>query len=239
MALAREASREEESSHHDVPPEDEEYLQAMVEQAVSLEESSSHEREPPEYDDEHVPALVVVPIVEAPGNEEQGVALEDNSIHEPEDHGNVQALEVAPVVVAPVNAEQAALEDNSIHEPEDNGNVQALEVAPVVVAPGNAAINRNEPEAVEAVYIAPMGRSTNKRKKNQKYPNGTRITMHFNDDDDDGYPYYLGFEGEHKDGIIVGYDNFNSCDCDMGICQQWTYMVRFDDHHTNNKSKAL
>jgi hypothetical protein len=118
--------------------------------------------------------------------------------------------------------------------PNNGGDEQiiAIEVEPAaaVAALGNeeAAIG----QGVEAVYVTPLGRGSKINGKKQKYRNGTSITMHFDDDSDH---YWL--EGEHKDGVIVGYDCFNSCDRDMGICQQWNYMVRFpmrDGSNSNN-----
>ena len=162
------------------------------------------------------------------------VAREGEGGNEQEEVAEVGATANAAVgIAAPTRNEAGEVAAAVTSLPNNRGDEQivvAMEVEPAaaVAAPGNeeAAIG----EGVEAVYISPLGRGSKINGKKQKYRNGTSITMQFEDDWSDG---------EHKDGVIVGYDCFNSCDCDMGICQQWNYMVRFpmgdgSDNNDNN-----
>jgi hypothetical protein len=101
-------------------------------------------------------------------------------------------------------------------EGEDDEQITAMDIIPSAVL---VAASGKE----ELKIGGGRGRLNNGGKK-QKYRNGTSITMHFDNNDD----YWESEYGEHKDGIIVGYD-----------CQ-WNYTVRFpmkdvyDDDNNNN-----
>ncbi|OEU08540.1 hypothetical protein FRACYDRAFT_249431 [Fragilariopsis cylindrus CCMP1102] len=114
-------------------------------------------------------------------------------------------------------------------------DVTSSTVAAAITVSGNEEMKigvGGEDAVVEAVqYIAApvccrgRGRQQHSNGKKQKYRNGTSITMHFDNNDN----YWESEYGEHKDGIIVGYD-----------CQQWNYIVRFpiitNDNNNNNSN---
>ena len=125
---------------------------------------------------------------------------------------------------------------------EDEERIMVMDVTPSTTVAAAITVSGNEEmkigvggedAVVEVVqYIAPVlccrgrGRQHSNGKK-QKYRNGTSITMHFDNNDN----YWESEYGEHKDGIIVGYD-----------CHQWNYIVRFpiitNDNNNNNNNNS-
>jgi hypothetical protein len=208
------------SSDHGNEYEDEDEGEEAEVAEVVAADGSDHENNiaGDEEVEEIVAVVAAVEVLEGGGGNEQEVTEAVAAV----------AANAAVGIAAPTGNEVGEV-TAAAAAPNNGGDeqiVMAMEVesAVVVAAPGNeeGAIG----EGVEAVYIALLGRGRKDNRKKQKYQNGTSITMFFDQSND----IWWGCEfDERMDGVVVGYDCFNLCDrdMDMGICQQWKYMVRF------------